>query len=410
MSTGKTRFKQHTCLSSKTLGYYKYMNHLKILFLNENPIPSRFNSQTVSGKELRLRSAISQVEQIHVFTFPGMSVGTTDGIIGELESKIHVHILPNFPYYLRMIPLFICGLLWTIKHKPKLIEAESPIISGWSAMLIGKLTQTPRIVEVRSTYHDLAKHKLKWLPYSLKNLLINFSYQVVFTNVSGVIANSKFYQRLVRQYNVNAHEINPGLQNMNLSDNNHKPHTITNHQTFTIGFIGRLVKEKNVELLIEALELLLTKSIVVKLEIAGDGPNYHHLKNYVSKKQLQDHITFLGMSEPSQVIPRWDVMVNPINVIVPLEMVNVESAYFGVPVICFGNDQYPETVIDQVTGWKINGNLTAHNLAAQIEYAINHPKIRRKYSKQAHDFAIQNYQFQNQVQKLTQLYQELGLI
>ncbi len=85
-----------------------------ILFLNENPLPAVYTQGTVSGKELRLRSALRWVKVVHVLAPKGKWVGDTHNAnIGELEKKIVIHHIPAWPYYLRAIPLFF----WAGSHR-----------------------------------------------------------------------------------------------------------------------------------------------------------------------------------------------------------------------------------------------------------------------------------------------------
>ena len=376
---------------------------MKILFLNENPVPEVFTRGTVSAKELRLRAAISEIDEIEILTFPGQFVEGSDHSRGFIEKKIRVTVLPHWPYYFRTIPLVIFGFQSILKRRPITIESESPIISGLAAVLLAKLFNIPSIIEVRSTFHDLVRYRFSVIPLKFKQWLVELIYRIVINSSSRVICNSKYYVRQINKYGVITYEINPGLQNI-------KKHTNIVKTKNLIGFIGRLVKEKNVDCFIRAVEIVKEKIPNIKVEIAGDGVCRDKLETVVKNLNLQSNVSFLGMVSSSEVLPNWQLAVNPISVLVPLEMANVEAAYYRVPVICFGNDEYPETVVDGKTGWKIKSEISEEKLADKIIEVLQEPELLKRTSARAHDFAVRNYSFNRQVDNLKKLYRDLKVI
>lgn len=59
-------------------------------------------------------------------------------------------------------------------------------------------------------------------------------------------------------------------------------------------FAGRLIKEKNVDLLIRAVELIRKKIPEIKCLIIGDGPERKKLEKFVYEKNLSSNIEFAG--------------------------------------------------------------------------------------------------------------------
>jgi glycosyltransferase involved in cell wall biosynthesis len=377
----------------------------RILFLNENALPQIFTRGTISGKELRLRSAINELDEIHVVARRGKYVSSHHTEQTNLEDKIIVHLLPPCPYYFSPIPLFIFGLYYTWKLKPLTIEAESPHLSGLSAVAIGSLTHTPVIIEIRATYEQIIRFRFHFLPLFIKQAMLNLVESISLRHATAIIANSSTYARCLKKIGLNSTVINPGLQ--------YPPHLKPSkiHQPLTIGFLGRLVPEKGVDLLIRSVAALSRQGNVppFRLEIAGLGSEKKKLEELSLSLGLKHLVTFLGQVENYTVLKEWDILANPCLVNHPLEMVNVEAAYCGVPVICFGNDTLPETIIDKVTGLKIKEKSTAA-LTEGIRYLLNHSEELIKMKQAGSIFATENYSFSHQVDRLTTLYQNLGLI
>jgi glycosyltransferase involved in cell wall biosynthesis len=372
----------------------------RILCLNDNPVPIPFHSGVVSGKEFRLQAAIEAIDEIHVLAPVGAGVVSHIGPITSLEKKVIVHHLTPFPYYLRTIPLFIFGLFYYFRLKPNALEAESPIISGVAAVMIKKITGIKIIINLRASYEELIKFKLTFIPLRLKNYLLMKVTRFVYTHQDAVIANSNMYQKSLPQ-NINSWVINPGVQS---------PPKWQAAVTYppVIGFIGRLVPEKGVHLLLDALYLLKQDSqLIWRAEIVGDGPERRKLERLTKKYGLVDNVTFKGFQPNFKIMKHWYCLVNPNLVKHPLEMVNAEAAYLGIPVICFGNNQYPETVIDEKTGIKVKQTSTS-SLSDALVNLLRFPKKRQILSQNACQFARKNYNFNKQVNKYSELYQTLG--
>ena len=374
-----------------------------ILYLNDNPLPSVFTKNTIPGKEYRLRAALPDIHSIHVICPPdhhsNPNIEPT-----PLEKKIIIHHILPWPYYLRCLPLFIYGFYYAHKYKPILIEAESPIISGVAAVLIGKILSIPTIVEVRASYHHLIKFHLTFIPLTIKKSILNFIYFRVLTHANAVIANSSLYQTNLNQHHIPSTVINPGLQ--------YPPPTSNQKSSIPIiGYLGRLVPEKGVRLLIDAASILTNDASCphFKVEIAGNGPEQSSLIDLVNQLNLNHRISFLGQVPNYSTLKRWYLLVNPNLVHHPLEMVNAEAALLGVPVICFGTSRYPETVKHLQTGIKIKSS-TSPQLAKAIKHLLTHPSLHHQLSQNGPKFARRHYCFESQVSRLRQLYQQLDLI
>jgi len=83
----------------------------------------------------------------------------------------------------------------------------------------------------------------------------------------------------------------------------------------SIGFVGRLVKLKGVDLLISAFADLLVKNPHLTLQIVGDGEERGSLEKQVQSLGLEGVVEFLGFQEKEEIqqrlLPSWDVFVNP---------------------------------------------------------------------------------------------------
>lgn len=125
----------------------------------------------------------------------------------------------------------------------------------------------------------------------------------------------------------------------------------------TIGFCGRIVEEKGVNILISAYEQLKKENPNIELKIAGDykavagGSVYSQLIDYINRHKIEG-IEFLGKLKEEQMAEFFsglDVFVLPsINSLEAFGMVQVEAMRCGTPVIA--SDLYGVRTIVQKTG------------------------------------------------------------
>lgn len=380
-----------------------------ILFLNENPLPKIFTQGTIAGKELRLRAAIRNISQISVISRPGVSMhDPTNNRRGPLEKKIHVRHTVKCPYYLSGLILFIYGFAYCLKHKPSSIEAESPHISGPAVVLLGWIFGIPSIIELRASYREIVLHRFSFIPFAIKRFLIDQIVQSILKLPSGVIVNSKYYHRQLLNWGISSVVINPGVQNIKLMSQRWRK---VDKDAYVLGFMGRLVPEKGGLVLAKAFVLVSHQlpSHRIHLEIAGTGPEKKQFAKIIHAAGLMNRVTFLGWMRSSYALSRWDLLINPNLVTHPLEMVNVEAAYCGVPVICFGNRDVPETVVHLQTGFKVRQQ-TPEALAQAIEHVIQNPELQKRLSSNGKRFVELQFSFKQQVKRLLHYYQQLGIL
>lgn len=133
---------------------------------------------------------------------------------------------------------------------------------------------------------------------------------------------------------------------------------IQRDKTKTIGFLGRLVEKKGLDILINAMRILIDERRSVRLEIMGSGPLEGALKAQVNALQLGDTVTF-GGALSHEVVSDWfekiDYFAFPGKVdqhgdMDGIPVVLMEAMMRGVPVIATSISGIPELVKDGETG------------------------------------------------------------
>jgi glycosyltransferase involved in cell wall biosynthesis len=117
-----------------------------------------------------------------------------------------------------------------------------------------------------------------------------------------------------------------------------------------LGFAGRLIRGKGLDVLLEALSL--TRDDTIRLEVAGDGPERRALEARAVTLGIANRVTFRGwVSDLDALWSRCDVAVVPSTEwIESFGMVAVEAMAAGRPVIAARNGGLAEIVMDGETG------------------------------------------------------------
>lgn len=102
---------------------------------------------------------------------------------------------------------------------------------------------------------------------------------------------------------------------------------------YNIVFIGRLVDDKAVHLLVEAHLKLVEEKFNIKTYIVGDGPNYKQIEEMIGKNNLQDSLKMLGLkTNPYNILSQADLLVLPSrNEGFPTVL--IESLVLGIPFV-----------------------------------------------------------------------------
>jgi glycosyltransferase involved in cell wall biosynthesis len=100
---------------------------------------------------------------------------------------------------------------------------------------------------------------------------------------------------------------------------------------FRIAYVGRLHREKGVDLLLRAIV-----GLNVELVVAGTGPAEKYLKQLASRLHLDGNVRFLGRLQPTSVaavLQKSDLVVMPSRAREGLPLVALEALAAGTPVI-----------------------------------------------------------------------------
>jgi len=165
-----------------------------------------------------------------------------------------------------------------------------------------------------------------------------------------------------------------------------------------VGVVGRLSKEKGVDVAIEAFEGFLRQGGKAYLVIVGDGEERRLLQRKVEASQISQRVAFLGeRADGRQIIGALDVLLVS-SLTEGLPNVILEAFAYKTPVVATAVGGVPELVRDGETGWLVPPKDPQAITRAVME-VLQNPVESRRRAENAHVFLLREFSLNKQVDK-----------
>jgi glycosyltransferase involved in cell wall biosynthesis len=177
----------------------------------------------------------------------------------------------------------------------------------------------------------------------------------------------------------------------------------------SVGFLGRLVEEKGVPTLIEAMHLLRNEKDRAMLTIIGDGPRRQQLETMAREQNgFQPNILFTGSLQGeklSAALANIDVLVMPSANEEPAGLVVMELMIRGCPVVVSDHGGGPELAGDG--GLKFPpGDAAA--LAACLRRLMDEPHLLRELGLTAKNRAVAFFSLDRMIEEHYRMFEKLS--
>ncbi len=116
-------------------------------------------------------------------------------------------------------------------------------------------------------------------------------------------------------------------------------------------FIGRLMPEKGVRCLLEAMREIKRHGIPLELTVVGQGPDEAFMRDYVQREGLGDVVAMHGVTlNPEPYYRRAEFAIIPSEWVEPCPLVSLEAQAHYLPCIYSDRGGLPETQVNGETG------------------------------------------------------------
>lgn len=278
----------------------------------------------------------------------------------------------------------------TKKFTKQLIDGKYDIIHCHTAgnlfkyaRKLGKKLQIPVVSTIHNTYKQEAKSYVK--SEFLANLITKIFFKItdksdyLFSVSQFCLDNAKKYglkKDATLLYNainfapITDDKIEEGREFIN------KLHNIDS-TVFVASFISRIIKSKNVDLIINTTKLLKEKypyTTDMKIMIVGDGKYMKYLKKQANKYQLNDYFIFTGMIKDRELLSKYymrsDLLLFP-STMDSAGLIQVEGAAYKKATLVVENTAPSEKIINHQNGL-ISKN-DPQSYLGEIMYAYHNP-------------------------------------
>jgi glycosyltransferase involved in cell wall biosynthesis len=172
-------------------------------------------------------------------------------------------------------------------------------------------------------------------------------------------------------------------------------------------FVGRLVQQKNVPVLLRAVQILKGRGVALRLRLAGDGPLRESVLSQITVLDLGDVVELLGeRTDTPELMAASDFVVSP-SFREGLSNVILEAMMVGRPVIASAVGGSVELVEPDVTGLLFpSDDETA--LAEAMQLLIQNRTLREKLGSAGRKRATERYTVDAMVKKMETYYASCG--
>ena len=286
----------------------------------------------------------------------------------EVEGNGKVIRIPGIPigiYDYRLTGIYpIKAINMIRKWNLDVIHSQTEFGIGTFARILAKQLNIPLV----HTYHTMYEDYVHYITHGYFNRSSKkiVEYLTLFycdkTISELVVPTKKAYELFKQKYKVdrNVYIVPTGIdvekfykeKNKNINITEKRKELGLSKDDFVILFVGRIGSEKNIDLLLSAMNSLITISNNIKLLIVGDGPVLENYKNYVIKNKLEQNIIFTG-KVPWNKINTYYLISDCFTTASHTEtqgLTVIEAMAASLPVVAIKDESFTDTVINELNG------------------------------------------------------------
>lgn len=284
--------------------------------------------------------------------------------------------------YVATSPLHLRAIKDIKKMELDLIHVHTEFGIGIFARIVSKRLQIPLVSTYHTTYEDYTHYVNFFNLGTIDNLAkkaVSSLSKLYGNSCIRVIAPSKKTKDMLESYHISRDidviptgleldKFKPGTTSSAEIEKIRKECNLQKGQ-YSMVFVGRIAKEKSIDLVIEGFKAVKQKAIPCKLIIVGAGPDEKTLRELVTQYQLNDYVYFAGRKESESIqkyYHAFDMFVSA-SLTETQGMTFVEALAAGLPVFARKDDVLKDLIIDSKTGYYFD---RAEELANRIDEYI----------------------------------------
>ena len=141
--------------------------------------------------------------------------------------------------------------------------------------------------------------------------------------------------------------------------------------------VARLVKQKGIDIAVEACKILLSHGYKIRWYVIGEGPEFENIKNLIQLYNIENNFILLGKkTNPYVYMKKSSIYVQPSRY--EAFCITVEEAKaLKLPVVYTKVDACEDRIKNNFNG--LLADIDAKSIASKIEYIIDNPTEKKRY-------------------------------
>jgi 1,2-diacylglycerol 3-alpha-glucosyltransferase len=313
--------------------------------------------------------------------------------------------VPDHPGYPLAVPPFLPFFPGFKKYEFDLVHTHTPFTVGYAGLKWAQRTGL-RLVSTYHTQYDRYTHYFPYAPPSVVRQQIRRHTKQYYNQVDRIITPSNFSRKWLRRQQVTRPiEVIPtGIPEPTPLDRQAERQALGfRPEDIVILYVGRLAREKNIPMLLDATAMALRDLPTLRLCLVGDGPIRAEMQTYANDIGIADKVRFEGAKERSEV-DRYYAAADAFTFASQSEtqgLVVAEAMSYGMPALVVQGGGACEAVTDALNGYVVPSS--AGHLAAGIVRLGSEPAERAQLGAAAKE-SIYRYTIQGMGDAVLQTY------
>lgn len=337
-------------------------------------------------------------------TIHHVSYGLMDRNIVLEDKSIKVHVprllktsLLN-PINILIYFLFVLNL--TLKKRPNIIRANScGSIDNLIGLFISRFMKIPFVVYLGANNYLVWRNR-KILQF--KRFFAHLFELLSVKNADKVIVPSNYIRKYAIYLGANKNSVITIPWRIQGDFLTIKSKSKTNSDNISVLYVGRLEWEKQVDILVQAVPIILKEFPKAKFIFIGDGSLREYLEDQA--RNVRKNIVFLGALPLSSI----KLFLNKATVVwIPMSgYVMLEAAALGKPIVAFDVEWHNEFIENGVNGFLVP-NRSFELLADAVIKLLKNPDLAKSFGNNARQIFLQKFNPKSIVKSEIKLYSEL---
>jgi glycosyltransferase involved in cell wall biosynthesis len=340
----------------------------------------------------------------------------------EEKEGVKIHRVPLYPPRIPQDD----WVSWTLQFNVALLERAVPLLNekigrlhvihahDWLVAHAGIALKHAYRVPLVATIHatEYGRHQGR-LPGPMQKIIHQIEWWLTFESVRTICCSNYMRDEVVSIFDLPPDKVTviPNGIEYELFNTDHDKERI--HRRFVhpdsrmIFFVGRLVYEKGVQTVIEAMPKVLREVPDLRFLVAGTGPHARALQAMIEELGLGEKIKLLGFVD-SEVLVKFyksaDLTVVP-SLYEPFGMVVLEAMVAGCPVIVADTGGLKEIVVHEETGLCFQPG-DPDSLAGAMIRVLKDSKLAERLTRDAMRFIGEKYNWRRIARSTVDVYRQ----